>query len=67
MKTTETKPPMWAVMKMHGWRDVVVNGYPLSQPKEGPHGLIPVFKTREQAVEWAGSEENVRQLELKTK
>ena len=62
MKDTEIKSPMWVVMAGQGWETIVVNGFPIIAPKEGPHGYIPIFKTREQAVAWNGSEDNVREL-----
>tara|TARA_R110000868_G_scaffold58139_2_gene179638 strand:- start:468 stop:692 length:225 start_codon:yes stop_codon:yes gene_type:complete len=52
----------WAVMKAQPFSSLVVSGYPLQSPTEGPHGFIPVFDTREQAVEWAGSDENVEMM-----
>ena len=67
MKTTKTKPPMWVVMIVSGWDLLTINGIQTTPPKEGPHAVLPLFNTREQAVAWNGSEDNVHELELKTK
>lgn len=50
-------------MKAHNWSTVSVGNYTLTAPDKGPHRYIPVFNSREQAVEWAGSDEHVRKLE----
>ena len=55
--------PMWAVMCAHKWSSVTTAfGMPVHGPKEGPHGFIPLFFTREQAIAWAGEERYVVQL-----
>jgi len=52
-------------MKSHNWSSItVLNGIPVVPPPEGPHGFIPVFNTKEEAIAWDnGSEEDVKQLE----
>ena len=52
----------WAVMKAQPFSSLVVSGYPLQYPTEGPHRFIPIFDTREQAVAWAGSDEHVVEM-----
>ncbi len=61
---SKEKPPkyFWVVMKAHGWESLSVAGIALQTPEEGPHRLIPVFNTYEQAVKWAGTDEHVRQV-----
>ena len=58
-------PPkrLWAVMKAHSWDKLSVLGHPLLSPAEGPQRFIPVFDTREQAVQWAGSDEHVAEMQ----
>jgi hypothetical protein len=52
-------------MKAYTWDSIkTVNNLTLIGPPEGPHRIIPVFNTRKQAVEWAGSDENVEKLIL---
>lgn len=54
---------LWAVMKAHPWDSITTaHGIPLMCPPEGPHRFIPVFDTREQAVAWAGTDEDVAML-----
>lgn len=57
-----TKKEMWAVMKAFEWSSIQTLGLPLQCPPEGPQHFIPVFDTREQAVEWSGSCEHVSLL-----
>jgi hypothetical protein len=52
----------WAVMSIQKWASINICGIPLSAPPEGPHYFCPIFKTREQAVAWAGSEEHVTEI-----
>lgn len=53
----------WTVMKAHDWGIITTeHGFPLQCPEEGPHRFIPVFKTREQAIAWAGSDEHIAML-----
>ena len=53
----------WVIMKLHKWDSLTVWGIPTSTPKEGPHGFIPVFDTREQAVAFnSGSEANIHAI-----
>ena len=55
--------PLWAVMCSHTWKEVSTStGIPVHGPAEGPHGFIPLFFTRKQAVAWAGSDKHVREL-----
>ena len=65
--TPEPKPTpskrLWAVMKAHSWDKLSVLGHPLLSPAEGPQRFIPVFDTREQAVQWAGSDEHVVEMQ----
>jgi len=58
------QPVLWAVMKAHPWSKLQVHGQPLRCPIQGPQRFIPVFDTREQAVEWNGSDEHVEMLML---
>ena len=55
---------LWAVMKAHEWSSLTINGWPVAAPSDGPCRFIPVFTTREQAVKWNGSEDNIAQLGL---
>lgn len=63
-KSNLSKFPLWAVMASHTWAESVttIQGFPIQGPKEGPHGFIPLFFTREQAIKWAGSSTNIRKL-----
>ncbi len=52
-------------MKSHNWSSITVfTNMPLVSPSGGPHGFIPVFNTRKEAIEWDGSEEYVRELQI---
>lgn len=57
----------FAVMKLYNWNSVSVGGVELSAPIDGisPQHFIPVFNTREQAVSWAGGDENVMEVQPK--
>lgn len=57
------KKRLWAVMKAHSWDKLSVLGYPLLSPAEGPQRFIPIFDTREQAIQWAGSDEHVVEMQ----
>ena len=57
---------LWAVMKAYPWSDIKVEGVLLQGPPEGPHRLVPLFRSRELAVAWAGSDEHVVELILGT-
>ena len=56
--------PLWAVMLAHTFEKSMKGplGIPVHAPKEGPHGFIPLFFTREQAVEWAGGDGDIVEL-----
>ncbi len=56
--------PLWAVMLAHTFEKSMKGplGIPVHAPKEGPHGFIPLFFTREQAVAWAGGDEHIAEL-----
>lgn len=56
--------PLWAVMLGHIFEKSMKGplGIPVHAPKEGPHGFIPLFFTREQAVAWAGGDEHIAEL-----
>ena len=56
--------PLWAVMLAHTFEKSMRGplGIPVQAPKEGPHGFIPLFFTRDQAVAWAGGDEHVAEL-----
>ena len=56
--------PLWAVMLAHTFEKSLTGpmGLPVRAPAEGPHGFIPLFFTREQAVAWAGGDEQVAEL-----
>ena len=56
--------PLWAVMLAHIFEKSMKGplGIPVHAPMEGPHGFIPLFFTREQAVAWAGGDEYVAEL-----
>ena len=69
-KKDETKIPKknrFAVMKLYNWNSVSAGGVELSAPIDGisPQHFIPVFETREQAVSWAGGDENVMEVQPK--
>lgn len=65
MKITNSKKTLWCVMKSHNWSSITVfTNMPLVSPSGGPHGFIPVFNTRKEAIEWDGSEEYVRELQI---
>lgn len=56
----------WAVMEVYPWKSVQLNGEPLMSPDKGqPQRIIPVFDNRDDAVAWAGSEEDVEELQSK--
>jgi len=52
----------WAVMSILKWDGIKIRGIPSGAPPEGPRYFRPIFKTREQAVAWAGSEEHVTEV-----
>lgn len=54
-------------MKLYNWNSVSAGGVELSAPIDGisPQHFIPVFDTREQAVSWAGGDENVMEVQPK--
>ena len=55
-----TAPVMWAVMKAYSWSSLTVGGMSLGSPPEGPQRFVPVFDSREQAVEFDnGCEDNI--------
>ena len=54
---------LWCVMKSYTWDNVKAGGITLAAPAEGPQYIIPVFTTREQAVKWNGSNQNVYEME----
>lgn len=57
---------LWAVMKTYPWECVAPsNGVKLIPESGEPTHLIPVFKTREEAVKWAGGDEFVADLIIK--
>lgn len=60
----EQSKTLWAVMKAHSWASLSIGGVELAAPEDGPCRFIPVFDTREKAVAWAGSDENVRELSV---
>jgi len=47
----------YAVMKVQPWSSIKVIGYPITPPPEGPHGFVPIFNTRDQAVTWCGGDD----------
>ncbi len=50
-------------MKANGWHQLSVFGVTLDAPKSGPQHFMPLFTTREAAVEWeGGSDEYVREV-----
>ena len=53
--------PLWAVMFAHKFEKCMTGpmGMRVKVPSDGPQGFIPLFYTREQAVAWAGGEEQV--------
>lgn len=66
-KTGIPKKNRFAVMKLYNWSSLSVNGIKLSAPidDKGPQFFTPVFETREQAVSWAGGDENVMEVQPK--
>lgn len=54
---------LWMVMKAFTWASLEVYGMPVQNPPEGPQRFVPVFDTREQAVAWAGTDQNVVMIE----
>ena len=66
MSTSTRKPKrMWAVMTGQSWNSFTVEGMEIGLPEEGPHGFIPLFDTRAQAVAWSRSgEKHVVEVKL---
>ena len=58
---------MFAVFKAYPWSALEVLGcMPLGTPKEGPQRFIPLFDTKEQALEFTdGDESNIFQMDTK--
>ena len=58
-KSTEPAPRSYfAVMKLHRFdRLLLTNGIRLATGDDGPHGFIPVFDTRDQAVKFCNGDE----------
>ena len=72
METLSSKQKSYyCVMTLNKWENLSVLNYPIQSPKEGPHYFMPVFNTKEQAIKWHGSEENVFEVQaiekIKTK
>lgn len=53
---------LWVVMRAHSWSSVTFAGIECPTPKEGPHRWLPVFDSKEAAIEWHGSEADIIQL-----
>lgn len=63
MSTQAAPKSYWAVMRAQRFTDIETTiGIPLRHPPEGPQRFIPVFDTKEQAVEWNGGDHNVKQM-----
>lgn len=50
-------------MKVELWSSITAGGHPVYCDEPGPTGFLPVFRTKKQAVDFAGSAEHVKQLE----
>ena len=49
---------MWAVFRAYPWSSLEVLGsMPLMAPKDGPQRFIPLFDTRDQALEFTGGDD----------
>jgi len=59
------KKSMWVVMKAAAFSDCTFAGVNLevSEKSKGPHKFLPVFKTKTQAIKWAGTAECVFELQ----
>ena len=55
---------MWAVMKAYSFTSMSVMGMDLRSPPEGPQRFIPLFETREQAIEFAGDDKHIAEFAL---
>lgn len=59
-------PHYWAVMKAYPFSSLTIPalaGKPLETAPGEPQRFIPLFATRAEAVKFAGSEENVYEME----
>jgi len=56
---------LWAVMKAYKWIDMVKEGQPIRFPDIFPQRFIPVFNTKEQAIEFnKGSSKNIIKMSV---
>jgi hypothetical protein len=64
---TNNAETMWAVMVAKAWESITVNGVPLKEPADGPTRFIPLFDTRDKAVAWHGSEDDILPVRAESK
>lgn len=70
MERQMSEPLYWAVMKAYPFSSLTIpalGGRPLETAPGEPQRFIPLFATRAEAVKFAGSEENVYEMEATKK
>lgn len=65
MKKDTKKPTvLWAVMKAYPFSALLIwDTVPVSSAPGEPQRFIPVFNTKEEALAWGGTEDNIFKLD----